>query len=177
MTSAATILAPNSAFSAALRNTRAMRPATGRNRLAAPAAALLTASAATQRRPGVAANLGPVRAAPRIEPHIAAGDVERRQAGVGILRQAAAPGLDQARLRPAGACGAAVLRQRSGAAQLARQRDDRAVQRDNSVDLDHPGDALLRGGRDDAVGGSEERPGIFIDRDVAAIALLCLSDD
>jgi hypothetical protein len=68
------------------------------------------------------------RRGPRIEPGIVAGYVECRQARVGILRQAAAPGFDEARLRPADAGGTAGLAQGDGAAQFARHRDERAVQ-------------------------------------------------
>src|SRR5712671_1571932 len=51
----------------------------------------------------------------RVGVDIAAGDVERREGGFWILRQAAPPGLDQARLRTAALRRAAVPQHRSSA--------------------------------------------------------------
>jgi len=78
MTRAATILAPNIAFSAALRSSRAMRPKAGREPAESVTALVIGSKTAAQRRPGIAANLGPGRNKPRTDDDIAAGDVERR---------------------------------------------------------------------------------------------------
>src|SRR6516225_6193468 len=63
--------------------------------------------AADGRAATLAAGIGVRCREPRIEPEIVARDVERRHASVGILRPAAAPGFDEARLRPADAGGTA----------------------------------------------------------------------
>src|SRR5215469_3735595 len=79
--------------------------------------------------------------------HVAAGDVERGQGRIGILRQAAAPGLDQVRLRKTGLRGAAVAQHLRGTAQFARQHDQGTVEVDPwADDLDRPRDPERRGG-------------------------------
>src|SRR5271165_5027581 len=69
---------------------------------------------------------------------IAAGEVERRQSGFRVLRQAAPTGLDEARNRPVTARGASLAQHRGAAAQLARQYDEGAVDVDPRA-VDHDG--------------------------------------
>src|SRR5215472_9244343 len=148
MITATITCAPITALKPALRSRRATRSRTGIRWLNGSLTMLVIGSAAAHcqvhRGRERGAHVGQICGRSRVGVDIAAGDVERRQGGFRVLRQAAPPGLDEARDRLVGARRADLAQYLGTAAQLARQYDERAIDVDpRAVDHDGAGDAEL----------------------------------
>src|SRR6266446_3370672 len=100
MITATITCAPIAALKPALRSRRAMRSRTGtrwRNgSLTVLVIGSATAHGQVHRGRERGAHVGRISGRSRVGVDIAAGDVERRQGGFGVLRQAAPAGLDEA---------------------------------------------------------------------------------